>query len=162
MIRNMTTDARGPGVRFPPPFVFVAGWLLAWGLDTRIEFLIDGAGAGPVQIAIGAALASAGLCLMFWGLVTFIYARTPVVPTRPARDLVRGGPYRYSRNPMYLGFTGLYAGLALLTNSAWPLVLLPVVLLALTSLVIRREEAHLQRMFGSDYDDYCRRVRRWI
>jgi protein-S-isoprenylcysteine O-methyltransferase Ste14 len=100
--------------------------------------------------------------VMLWGLATFARARTPIIPDRPARQLVSHGPYRISRNPMYLGLTSLYTGLALVLNLAWPLVLLPVVLLTLTATVIVHEERHLRAAFGATYEDYCRRVRRWI
>jgi protein-S-isoprenylcysteine O-methyltransferase Ste14 len=154
--------SRGPGVPFPPPFVFVAGFLLGWWLNTRLEFTIDGRGAGVVQSAAGLASLAAGLGLMCWGIVTFIMARTAVIPTRPARALVVRGPYRFTRNPMYLGMTFAYVGLSALLNQAWPLLMLPLVLLTLQMAVIGREERHLRAAFGPQYDDYCRRVRRWV
>jgi protein-S-isoprenylcysteine O-methyltransferase Ste14 len=158
----MAEHPRGPGVRFPPPFIFAAAYLLAWWLDGRLTFEIDGGGAGLVQTLLGLAGLAAGLALMGWGLVTFVFARTSVMPTRPARQFVRWGPYRFSRNPMYVGLTLAYVGLALVTNMAWPLLLLPFVLATLTMGVIAREERYLRDAFGADYEDYCRRVRRWI
>lgn len=158
----MTIVDRGPGVPFPPPFVFVAGWLVAWWLNTRIDFVIHGTGPGGLQLALGTGLMAAGLLLVGSGLVTFTYARTAVMPTRPARQLVAWGPYRFTRNPMYVGLTALYLGLTLLLNMAWPLVTLPVVLIVMTVVVIRREERYLRQAFGGDYEAYCRRVRRWL
>jgi protein-S-isoprenylcysteine O-methyltransferase Ste14 len=152
----------GPGIRFPPPLLFVGGFGLGWLLDRRLEFLVTGGGAGPVQTALGLAALGGGLLLMAWGIVTFLRARTAVVPVRPARALVRSGPYRFSRNPMYTGLTAAYLGGVLVTNLAWPLLLLPFVLLLLTTLVIRHEEAYLLREFGDAYSDYCRAVRRWL
>ena len=156
------SDPRGPAIRFPPPFVFVGWFLFAWLLERALGFEIDGEGAGRVQVAIGTAAMAGGAALMLWGLTMFARARTPIIPDRPARAFVVSGPYRFSRNPMYLGLTGLYAGLALVLNMAWPLVLLPLVLLTLTSAVIVHEERHLREAFGASYEDYCRRVRRWI
>jgi len=158
----MSADAQGPGIRFPPPFVYVGGWLLAWLLDRRFEFRVDGAGPGSVQATLGLAILAVGLAVNFWGLLTFARYRTAIMPTRPARLLVGVGPYRFTRNPMYVGLTGLYVGLALLVNWAWPLVALPLVLAVISAYVIRREERHLRAVFGATYDDYCRRVRRWI
>jgi protein-S-isoprenylcysteine O-methyltransferase Ste14 len=155
-------DPRGPGVRFPPPFVFVGGYLVAWLLQMQMGFEIDGEGPRAVQLGLGVAAMAIGLTVMFWGLLTFMRFRTSVIPDRPARTLVVSGPYRLSRNPMYLGLTSLYIGLALAINAAWPLVLLPVVLILLTTMVIVHEERHLREVFGSSYEDYCRRVRRWI
>ncbi|HYN09176.1 MAG TPA: isoprenylcysteine carboxylmethyltransferase family protein [Vicinamibacterales bacterium] len=155
-------DAQGPGVRFPPPFVFVGGFLAGWVLDFVIGFEIDGERAGVTQIGLGVAAMAIGTAVMLWGLATFARARTPIIPDRPARQLVSNGPYRISRNPMYLGLTSLYTGLALVLNMAWPLVLLPFLLLILTASVIVHEERHLREAFGATYEDYCRRVRRWI
>jgi protein-S-isoprenylcysteine O-methyltransferase Ste14 len=75
---------------------------------------------------------------------------------------VTGGPYRRTRNPMYVAMTLLYLGASLLMNGLWPLLALPVVLAALTFAVIRREERYLSSAFGAEYDAYRRRVRRWL
>jgi protein-S-isoprenylcysteine O-methyltransferase Ste14 len=75
---------------------------------------------------------------------------------------VEQGPYRFTRNPIYLGMTLAYAGLAVLLNLAWPLLVLPGVLVLLVLMVVRREERHLGATFGDAYRDYQRRVRRWI
>jgi len=98
---------------------------------------------------------------MAYGIVTFVRARTSVIPDRPARQLVTWGPYRISRNPMYLSLTAAYLGIALVNNYAWPLVLLPVALAGMT-IIIKREERYLHGAFGDAYDQYCRHVRRWV
>jgi protein-S-isoprenylcysteine O-methyltransferase Ste14 len=152
----------GPRVFVPPPLFFVAGWIVAWLLHRRLPFEIDGAGPTPLQAILGALLLGAGLALMGWGILTFRRSETPVVPVQPARLVVVGGPYRFTRNPMYLGITVGYLGLAVLLNRAWPVVVLPLVLLVLSAVVIEREERHLRTRFGPAYDAYCARVRRWI
>lgn len=152
---------RGPGIRFPPPFVYAAAYAIAAVLNTRLEFLIDGQGVGTTQSVVGSALVGAGLVWMAYGIVTFLRARTSVVPDRPARQLVTWGPYGVSRNPMYLGITAAYLGIAIVNNHAWPLALLPFALLGMTA-IIRREERYLRTAFGDAYDQYCRRVRRWV
>jgi protein-S-isoprenylcysteine O-methyltransferase Ste14 len=160
-LSEATTD-RGPDVRFPPPLVYVAGFVVTWLLNQRMEFLIDGAGAGPPQSAIGGVFLAAGLLLMFWSILTFWRARAAVMPVRPARQLVTWGPYRFTRNPMYVGLTFGYFGLALLVNWAWPIVLLPVVLIAMNSAVIEREERYLTAAFPEAYAQYCQKTRRWL
>lgn len=158
----MTSTDRGPAVRFPPPLVLVAGYLVAWWLHRRLPFEVDGAGAGPIQIALGGLVLAAGLALTGWGIVTFVRGRTSILPVRPARQLVTSGPYRFTRNPMYLGMTAIYFGASLLANLAWPLVLLPAVLLTMNAVVIGREERYLLAAFGKAYQDYCGHTRRWL
>lgn len=79
-----------------------------------------------------------------------------------ATQVVDVPPYSWSRNPMYVAFTVIYAGAALVLQVWWPIVMLPVVLGILTFVVIAREERYMRATFGAAYDDYCRRVRRWI
>jgi len=159
---TMGQPDRGPGVWCPPPLLFVGGFLVAWLLDRWLTFEIDGEGAGMLQTVIGMTLLTGGLSLMGWGLVTFARARTAIIPHRPARVLVRSGPYRFTRNPMYVGLTAAYVGSAFVLNTAWPIVMLPVVLTALVRLVVWREERHLSRKFGDAYAEYGRQVRRWL
>ena len=146
----------------PPPLVFVVGWAAAWGLSRRLPFEIDGRGASGVQEVLGAVLVFVGLALVAWAAATFVRARTPIVPIREARVIVTDGPFRFSRNPMYVGLTGLYVGLAVLLNQAWPFVMLPAVLAVVLVFVIGREERYLRSVFRQQYEAYCRRVRRWL
>jgi protein-S-isoprenylcysteine O-methyltransferase Ste14 len=141
---------------------YVAGLLAGWWLDGVRRFPIDGAGASPWQTALGVIALAAGVWLFFWGLATFYRARTGIMLQQAASHVVRSGPYRFTRNPMYVGFTVGYVGLALLFNAAWPVVLLPVVLVVLTLTVIQREERYMASAFGPEYLDYCQQVPRWL
>ncbi len=154
--------ARGPGIRIPPPLIYLAGWGLAWLLDRRLSFEIDAAGVSWPQLVLGLVSVVTGVTLMVSGITTFARAGTPIVPHKAARALVITGPYRFTRNPIYLGFTAIYFGLALVFNQAWPVVMLPLVLAVLSLAVINREERHLHLSFGDAYDGYCQRVRRWL
>ena len=151
----------GPAIRVPPPLVFAAGWAAGWYLGRQLEFEIDGAGAGVVQLAIGVALIGVGLGLVGWTFRVLAAAGTTFRPDRAPTALVTTGPFRWTRNPIYLGLTAMYFGAALVTNRAWPIVLLPLVLLVLTSAVVHREETYLRETFP-EYDPYARRVRRWL
>jgi protein-S-isoprenylcysteine O-methyltransferase Ste14 len=150
----------GPGVKFPPPLVFVGGFLVGLALERWIYRTSLGP-RGPLAAA-GWAIATAAVLLAGWGMVTFWRARTAIIPHRPASHLVRHGPYRFTRNPMYVGLTGLYTGLALIFNVGWPLVLLPLVLAVLWGVVIQREERYLRAAFGEEYAAFQREVRRWL
>jgi protein-S-isoprenylcysteine O-methyltransferase Ste14 len=107
-------------------------------------------------------LCAVGAALSAWAILTFAMERTPVLPLAPARTVVESGPYRFSRNPIYLGLVGVYAGVTLLLNTTWAILLLPVTLLLMYFLVIQVEEAHMRDRFGETYEAYRRRVRRWI
>lgn len=153
---------KGPGVPFPPPFLFVFGFVAGLVLQ-RVWPLPLSSGGRPLPVLLLAwTLFGLGSGLGGWALVMFWRARTAIIPNRPASSLVFAGPYRFSRNPMYAGLTGMYLGLALWLNALWPLVLLPLVLLLLWKAVIRKEERYLAKAFGDSYADYCRRVRRWL
>ena len=89
-------------------------------------------------------------------------AGTPIRTDRPVPRLVTDGPFRFTRNPEYLGLAMLYAGIALLRNSLWAILLLPVVVYVIQREVIGREERYLERTFGEEYLAYKARVRRWV
>ena len=89
-------------------------------------------------------------------------AGTNIRPDQPSLSVVTGGPFRFTRNPMYLGSIGLYLALAFLLNTVWPLLLLPIMLAVLHWGVVRREERYLEARFGDPYRQYRARVRRWI
>lgn len=150
-----------PGVAFPPPLLFVGGFLAGWAIHRWSPILLPG-GRGATSSAIGWVLVLLGLGIMLWAIATFWRHRTSAIPHRPASCLVCVGPYARSRNPMYLGLSIAYIGLALLTGILWPVVLLPLVLTILVLLVVRREERYLADAFGTEYAAYRARVRRWM
>ena len=110
----------------------------------------------------GVVLAALGLGLMFVSVGVFWSRKTTILPDRPATEFVVAGPYRFTRNPMYVGMSVAYLGLSFAFGPAWPLVLLPVALYLIVRLVIQREEAYLLRRFGDSYEQYRSRVRRWV
>lgn len=159
----LTDDTRGPGTPFPPTLLFVLGLLAAWWLHQALPFVIGPAPPLATWMpGAGAVILAAGTAVFWWGMSTFARARTGIMLQSPASRLVTAGPYRWTRNPMYVGFVAMYLGFALIMNSFWPLALLPAVVLALELVVIAREERYLRTVFGSEYEEYCRRVKRWI
>ena len=150
------------GVRFPPPLLFGGGFLAGWLLHRARPFHLFSAALAGIRPGLGWSILVAGLALSFSGIATFLRAGTAVIPHHPASRLVTDGPYRFTRNPMYLGLTLAYLGGVVLVDSVWPLLLLPFVLFALTVAVIRREERYLAAAFGDAYAAYRRRVRRWL
>ncbi len=148
-----------PGVIAKPPFLYVAALLAGLGLEWLQPLPI---GVSIWGIAVGLVLVAAGGALCAVAVRHFRRAGTPFEVDRQSEALVTGGPYRLSRNPIYIGLTTIYAGLALAAGTWWPVVLLPVLLAAMEWGVIRREERYLEARFGQDYQDYRARVRRWF
>lgn len=153
-----------PDIHVAPPLVFMAGFVAGFIVDrniVRFRIVADPAAHQSIALA-GLALMVAGLVLAFWAVMAFRRARTTILPFRAATAMVRDGPYGFSRNPMYVGMTLGYLGLAMVFNTVWPIMLLPVVLWALVKLVVQREEAYLEAVFGDAYRSYRRDVRRWL
>lgn len=157
----MADSRNSPGVHFPPPFLFVAGLALAWWLHRQQPLAIFTSNSG-LRLLAGWFVFLQGFVLLLTGLATLFLNRTAIYPNQPASALIQSGPYRFTRNPMYLALAISYVGFAMLSNMLWALILLPVVIIALHVTVIRREERYLQEAFGRTYTDYCRRVRRWF
>ncbi|SRR5216117_3876374 len=111
---------------------------------------------------LGGVLVAIGLAINVSAWIAFHRARTPVLPTRPTTAIVVGGPYRFTRNPLYLSLAVIYAGVVLLLGYLWPLVFLPLALVLISRLVIAREELYLARKFGPEYAQYRDSVRRWL
>lgn len=150
------------GVIAPPPVLFGAALVVALGLQYTIRSWHIALPPAVVLRAAGATFVVLGLSLSVAVMRVFGRAGTAVPPYRPTTSFVNTGPYRYTRNPDYIGQTLTYAGIALAANSWWPLILLPLVLLAVHYGVVRREERYLEAKFGQEYRDYMARVRRWL
>jgi protein-S-isoprenylcysteine O-methyltransferase Ste14 len=142
-----------------PPLVygaaFIMGLLLHLVFPVHILPTILARGIGVVCV-----LVSFPLALMT--LRALSRAHTPVDPMKPTTALVTEGPFRYSRNPIYLALTLLYLGAALLVNALWILLLVVPALVVIRYGVIAREEAYLTRKFGAPYRQYTAQVRRWL
>jgi protein-S-isoprenylcysteine O-methyltransferase Ste14 len=147
------------GVVAPPPLIFVAGLVLGFVL----EALLPGTEIAPaLRWPLGVALVVAGGVLGGSFVGAFRRAGTPVEPWEPTTAIVTSGPYRFTRNPGYLGMALAFAGIAILADALWPLVLLLPTLLVVDRGVIAREERYLDTTFGTEYAEYRERVRRWI
>ena len=151
-----------PNVRFPPPLLYLAGFLAGVALHRWVGHDSIPAHLRGLASSLGIALIAAGLALIAWAVATFRRLRTTLLPMRPSFALAAQGPYRFTRNPMYGGLAAIYFGAALMAGFAWPLACLPVVLFAVRRLIIDREERYLDRRFGDAYRAYTKQVRRWL
>jgi protein-S-isoprenylcysteine O-methyltransferase Ste14 len=148
-----------PGVPIAPPLLFVlpilASLALEWFVPTSFV-------QGVFRWILGALIVVAGLALNVVGFITQKRAGTDPIPFNPSTRIVAHGLYRFTRNPMYIGFALCTFGLAVLVDSAWVLLAVPVGLVLIHRIVVTREELYLERKFGEEYLTYKRRVRRWI
>ena len=114
------------------------------------------------SMPVGIALVLMATALLVSSIARFRAAGTPVPAYKPTTAIVRKGPYRFTRNPIYLGFSLLQLGVAIWVNSVWLLVTLVGAMVLINYAVIRKEENYLERRFGNEYVDYKRTVRRWL
>jgi len=148
-----------PGIRVPPPVYYVVAFLA--GIALELAFPTSWPPFG-VRLAAALLAGAAWLALDGAAMMHFRRAGTSIVPMNPTTALVISGPYRVTRNPMYLGMVFLYVALAFAFGVIWALVLIPAVILIVDRFVIAREEPYLERKFGQAYRDYKARVRRWL
>lgn len=116
----------------------------------------------PFRLPFGIACCLAAVGLALWAIMRFRAAETHVEPHKPTTALVVAGPYRFTRNPIYLGFLLLTLGLALVAANGWGVLALPALWASLRYLVIGVEETFLLARFGAPYQAYKAAVRRWI
>jgi len=117
---------------------------------------------GTLAVPLGAPLVVLAIALFSYSVAKFRAAGTPVPARKPTTVIVRTGPYRFSRNPIYLAFSLLQLGIAIWVNSLWLLATLVGAVALIHSIVIPREEQYLERRFGAEYLDYKASVRRWL
>src|SRR3972149_1067217 len=168
-------------IAFPPLIGFgplVVGLLLNWafplgfspnGLQLRVSLPVIFIGVSPwiltvslLQLVFSLSIIVLGILLMMWAGRTLRLNGTTVAVSKPTRVIVDGGPYRFSRNPIYLSGALIYVGIAVFFNALWAMLLLPVAFLGLQFGVIAREERYLKRKFGEEYLRYKRKVRQWL
>ena len=149
-----------PAYRIWPPLALgvplAAGLVMTAGLGDPFTL------AGGATRMAGAVLVVAFVLWNGWTLSVMASHRTAVLPGGATNVLLQSGPFRLSRNPLYVGLVALDAGLALLAGSVWALLLVPVGIAALVWGAIRPEERYLAGKFGAEYEAYRARVRRWL
>ncbi len=115
-----------------------------------------------LAVALGVPLVAVAIALFSYSVAQFRAAGTPVPARKPTTVIVRTGPYRFSRNPIYLAFSVFQLGIAISVNSVWLLATLVGAVALIHYVVIPREEQYLERKFGAHYLDYKAAVRRWL
>lgn len=148
-----------PQVKFPPPalygFAILLGWLFNFLVPVGLPFRSWMVGVGCVGVAIG-------LSLIVWSATEFRRHNTTILPHKASSRIIQSGPFRFSRNPIYLAFAIIQISFALLLNSIWVLLLVPVCIAITNVFVIAKEEAFLTQAFGEEYIVFMQKVRRWV
>lgn len=152
--RTINVEKDRPGVIAPPPLIFAVAFAIGYVLRNLLPHA--GSSIGGIAFAV------AGLLIGGFAFAAMLRARTHIDPYKPATALVTTGPFRFSRNPLYLSVTLLYIGAALSFRILPALLLLPIALMVMHFGVIRREERYLERKFGDEYRAFRARVRRWV
>ncbi len=152
-------DEDHANVHFPPPLIHGIGVLSGVALAALFPLTLPTSVWMPW---LGGCLIAASLFIAGSAFREFSRHRNPVPPNQPINRLMTGGPFYFTRNPLYLALALLHAGLGLISSSAWLMLTLVPALLIVRYYVIAREEAYLTRRFGPAYHDYQTRVRRWF
>ena len=148
-------------VPLPPPALFALtfGAGVAAAHLRPFGFLPEGI---PVRLAVGLPVFGMALAIGLWSFATFRRQGTSAQFGEEVSSLIRTGPYRLSRNPLYVALLLVQVGFAMVLDNGWLVLGVPLLWLLLDRLVVAREEPFLALHFGDDYVAYCRRVRRWL
>ncbi len=155
-----SVDKDSAQVRFPPPLVFFGFLLIGWVINDW--FGLNPAIPDIVRWVLGGGAILAGLVVIALALLRFRRSGNNPEPWKTDAVFVAEGIYRVTRNPMYLGMALVFFGISVAANCLGGLLMLPLALISIQLFVIRSEESWLSQRFGDTYEEYRRRVRRWI
>ena len=158
----MSPRRDSPGVRIPPPVITLAAILLGVWMNRWVPIQLLPDDLRGIARDIGWSVVLLSIALGGWAVGLFVRAGTTPNPMRPTTALVIRGPYHFTRNPMYLGFACLMAGIALIANNLWIVLMIIPDVIATRVLAIDPEERYLSEKFGAPYDEYRAQVRRWL
>jgi protein-S-isoprenylcysteine O-methyltransferase Ste14 len=157
--RDATTASVANAGVVRPPVVVLASLLLGAVLTVAWPFPFL---PHALRLPVGGLLVAMAGALFSYSITQFRRAGTPVPGNKPTTAIVRTGPYRFSRNPIYLAFFALHLGLAILVNSSWLVATLIATVAIIAVVVVPREERYLTGRFGAEYLEYKASVRRWL
>lgn len=157
----MDRNIKRPRTLILPPAPYAIAIFVGWWIDRNIQEFNWGLDTITIQ-PLGWLSVAIGLALLAWATFTLWSHRTTVNPYQAVSNLCTTGPFRYSRNPIYVGDWLIFIGTTMLFSTWWPLLFSPFVWAILHYGVIRHEEAHLEAKFGNTYRDYIAKVRRWL
>jgi protein-S-isoprenylcysteine O-methyltransferase Ste14 len=151
----------GAKVRFPPPLVFL-GAIIAGVIVQRMATPLSLKVAAGIRLAVGVLLLVCGTSLVISARIWFTRTRQSPIPWKPTPELILQGPYRFTRNPMYVGVTLFVIGLGLTVNNLWISLFAAPALMAVHFIAVLPEERYLAEKFGESYRNLLARVRRYV
>lgn len=156
---NKDAGKDNAGVIFPPPLIYLGFLVTGLVIDYFIPLPLL---TNTMQVTLGSLFVVCALAANLPALFLMKKAGTAINPSKATTALMTSGPFRFTRNPLYVGLSLLYVGIAVLADSIWVLLLLLPLLLIMILGVILREERYLEGKFGEEYLRYKASVRRWF
>ena len=147
-------------VHILPPLLFLGS--IALGVLLQFAVALRLAAGSGLRVPIGLALVALGVAPIVWAIRWMSRTQQDPDPRKPTPELIAGGPFRFSRNPIYVGMTLIQTGVGVALGNLWVLLLIAPTLFILQRGVIEKEEAYLERRFGDSYARYRATVRRWL
>ena len=149
-------------LHIPVPWVYVIAYLVGIVIQLVYPISISSTLILAITRILSGVLLVVGVAIIVWAQLIFHKEHTTTDPTQTSLKLITWGPYRFTRNPMYTGLFLTFIGIDGILTFVWSLILLLPVLYYVNWIVIPVEETQLKKTFGKTYEDYCKRVRRWI
>jgi protein-S-isoprenylcysteine O-methyltransferase Ste14 len=160
-MNNQINNSKGPGVYFPPPLLYVLIFIASVFIQKKIP-IADALFQSQAIKIVGIIFLFIALFFLFRSLRQFFQSKNTLILIKPASSLQTTGIYRISRNPMYVGLAILYLGISCFIGNWWNIILLPLLFLIVQEFIIKSEEKYLVLEFGQQYEEYKRKVRRWL
>ena len=148
-----------PQVKFPPPVFYLVMIVIGIGINSVVPLQWQ---TGFFAVWLGIAVIGLGLMTIAWTAFEFRRHQTTIMPHKASSRIIQMGPFRVSRNPIYVCFTLIQLGVGIALGNIWILLLILPTIWIMTRFVIEREEAFLKQAFGEEYIAYLGRVRRWV
>jgi len=159
---NIQSDtSKGPGVYIPPPLFYVLIFVIAVFVQKKIP-IGDTVLHTVIIKTLGIILFIIALFFLFRSLRQFFLTKNTVIVFKPATSLQTTGIYAITRNPMYVGLAIVYLGATIFIGNWWNIILFPILILIVQEYIIKREESYLAIEFGHEYENYKKKVRRWL
>ncbi|HOZ81956.1 MAG TPA: isoprenylcysteine carboxylmethyltransferase family protein [Bacteroidia bacterium] len=160
-MNKQVDTSKGPGVYIPPPLFYVLIFVAAVYIQKKVPIL-DSALHTLVIKSLGIILFITALFFLFRSLRQFFITKNTIILIKPASSLQTTGIFAITRNPMYVGLAIVYLGVTIFIGNWWNIILFPILILIVQEYIIKREESYLAIEFEQEYENYKKKVRRWL